>query len=261
MRIKSGFHDYYDSVRQHGADPRLVYARRTRTPDPVPDAGPVLEIFGRVPTEIDLLAPPFARGVVAFCGRAHPFVSVRGKTCWNVDDVVAAVRRGLGALDPHDARTRGRAIRLIEDPEAEDGAIRHRYRRSWPTRFDRKLCRPTWDKLTASDLAVPAEVHRRLGTPVFLVRTAVGGGVPRRHDVVLDPVLRELGFFRVAAPAAAFQAIATYLGCEMAIQRDPEVGLTDELQRDSAGFDGWSFKRHRDDPRPPRPRSRSSSKG
>ena len=68
---------------------------------------------------------------------------------------------------------------------------------------------------------------------------------PERYRVrfTLNPCLAELGFERVIPPFDAYQKLESYLFNELAEQNDPPVEISDDIRRDSHGFDKHSFRK------------------
>lgn len=251
MRIISNFHDYYDGVRKYGIDPKLVYVRETKELEPKDVPKFLVDLFKQVPCQFDdVRESPFQKGLVCFCGRAYPFVNCRGFYCYSIDDFVAAWKKPFGLYDA-DARTRTNVIKLILSPQPPTTPGRHykHKRHPWqPT----SICSATWNALLHLDLSVPDEMHRQLEAPVFMLMH-VGG----QFQMIVNPRLNVYEFYKQVPPVDAYQRLSMYVGNNMVTQRDPNIGITDVMRRDTAGFNDWSFKRHRDDPKPVRVKKRA----
>ena len=85
MRIISNFRDYYDSAQAYGDDDSLMYKRRTeeidltnKKPDLYARVRELVQLFSRMP-----MIPAGVSGsrfLVAFCGKAYSFYSIRDYT-------------------------------------------------------------------------------------------------------------------------------------------------------------------------------------
>lgn len=84
--------------------------------------------------------------------------------------------------------------------------------------------------------------------------------IQRQEEISLDPqgtppvkrkgrcfCLKDRTSQGIRNPFSVHQEIATYLGNRLAVQRDPEPVITDNLLRYKKGFDEWSFRRHREE--------------
>jgi hypothetical protein len=247
MRIISGFHDYYDGVRKYGVDPKLVYVRERRELFDVPVPPELNAILKQIPSHFDGVGYwPFNRGVVCFCGRVYPFVACYDSFCYTIDDFVEVWKRGRVMTE--DVRIRTNVIKRMLDPAAYDGLPRRHRAKGYVNQSAVSVL--SWRALLALDLSVSDDLHRRFESPVFLVSNTLGLG--GRFGIVVNPVLRDLMFYWQVPVVDAYQRLAMYVGNNMVTQKDPNVGLTDVMRRDTAGFDNWSFKKHRDDPKPAR---------
>jgi hypothetical protein len=234
MRIISRHHDYYDSALAHGADMTLVYERSTRTLDGRGDPlGEALDVLSAPRREGHSVfhkgryhpQERYLPGVLLFCGRAFPFYEhdhyerpVDGRTRtvhWGLDTVEAAVEA---------SGQRGRW-------EASYEGYAHRS-------FSRAHVQGFFEAPTPEGPA--ADAHARHGTPVILYRRLRD---ERKVQTVLDPVLRDLGFYRLRDSFTAFQEIAMYLGGVLRAGERPMVEIPDQVRAEKHGMDKTSFRR------------------
>ena len=254
MRIISSFHDYYDSVRAYGVDPKLVYVREASELDEKHVPAGVDVVLSSMPRYFFHDTYQHVKGVVCFCGTMHPYVSVRRHVCYTIEDFVEAWRTSIGMYDLN-AHDRARIIASIVDPFSQAAGTHYSHGKvKWRRRIMKhgfthninEICAPSWKRVLEHDLTVADDVHRTIGAPVFAVETS---GQHGRPVVIVNPVLKNLQFFKRVSVTDAYQRLTMYVGNNLVVQKDPDVGITDEMRAQSAGFDEWSFRRHRDDPR------------
>lgn len=97
--------------------------------------------------------------------------------------------------------------------------------------------------------------HPLVRSPIFAIRNL------HERDICpgleIDPDLGSFGMASFLPPSEAWQLIDRAFNGPLS--SSPEVPSTtggDEVVRDAKGFDNWSFKRHRDDPKSTRPKKR-----
>ena len=241
MRIISKFHDYYD-VLNDGSDIDRVWKRETSSflPDlndpfyktdnwennlrhlmdevSVPKFGAVFlqGLLRRGDTD------DYRRSLLLFCGEFHPFVRLPERVCWDFDSFAQAVK-------------------LKERPYCK---------RSWC--FAQKEVYAKVEAMFTQETILPRfrTLNLRLRCPIVLMdmQEPPLGPVREyeldRHFVrfTLNPRLAELGFECVIPPFDAYQKLEGYLFNELAEQDDPHVDISDDIRRDSHGFDKYSFR-------------------
>ncbi len=228
MRIKSDFRDYYDSVVMHGADPGVIYQRRTRTiPGASDDVGIDLTALPRIEFLIDAATgrqdhrDSFALHLLLFCGEAIPVVEHRGRTT-----------RHLWSLD------------ALDDAVGQASAgIRYEYAwRGVPMpRFSRSTAQAVFTHRFAP--ARLAEIHHRHASPVILYRNVYRNRTSPNVETEIDPVLKTLGFESVRDPYRAYQEIAMYVGGVLQAPGRETAAVSDADRAAKHGFDRWSFRR------------------
>lgn len=245
MRIISKFRDFYDSALAHGADMGLVYARETVERQGALDAlGETLDLrtaprddshdgtrrWGGWDTGMQDAVMPC---VLLFCGKAYPFfhrgrLRGPGEGLWNAEGVHTM------------------AAEVLRDD------FLNRYmnaKRSYSDYMGRRpFVRSQVEGFLAGvvDEVRAGEIHHAHNCPVILYRagTRYGEGMVVGHgDTILNPCLRELGFFKVKDPFAAFQEISMYLGGVLRAGENPMVAISDKDKVAKHGMDEWSFRR------------------
>ena len=78
------------------------------------------------------------------------------------------------------------------------------------------------------------ELFFELGTPVFMVT---------RKELITNPDLSRLEFYRIFQAPQAFQEIDMYLSGVLGSAHPPMVEISDLSMRDKKGFNEWSFKK------------------
>lgn len=82
-----------------------------------------------------------------------------------------------------------------------------------------------------------------LNSPVFIVHPKEKHFVfNSKMNLTVNPCMSDLKLQRVFHPFTAYQDIDVYLGNELAVCENANINRSDELIRDSKGFDNWSFR-------------------
>ena len=242
MRIISKYHDYYDALND-GSDTAHVWKRETSSflPDlNVPffktdnweNALPHLmkEVsvpkFGMVYRHNNLWkgdTDDYRRSLLLFCEEFHPFVRLPERVCWDFDSFAQAVK-------------------LEERPYC------HRH---WC--YAQKKVFANVRAMFTQETILPRfrTLNIRLRCPIVLMDMEeqplgpVREHEPERYRVrfTLNPRLAELGFERIVPLFDAYQKLEGYLFNELAEQNDPPVEISDDIRRDSHGFDRHSFRK------------------
>ena len=79
----------------------------------------------------------------------------------------------------------------------------------------------------------------KLGTPIIKFDRKLRSS---EIKVVINPLLYPIGFQTVIDPWTIYQEIDMFLGNDLVKDKLGNFQMTDELKRDSKGFDDWSFK-------------------
>lgn len=234
MRIISKFKDYYDSA--HGwYSPEPVYVR-----DNVeifyPELDKEVEEKVRRVEVIHSVMPRSDFGnrcVVAFCGKAYPcYCHSDSLTFYSTEKMENYFKKDL---DSSDYMKRNHAEKIIN-------MLHGKARAGYWWRYS-NLNHRTWKRfLSEGSLDVPVDAFIAVKSPVFLVKT-VGSST----YLEVNPMLNKLSFASQVDPYTAFQEISMYIGNELVMQMDPNLDRTDDMIRDSKGFNEWSFRRHKDE--------------
>lgn len=245
MRIISKFHDFYDRAIGFGIDPKLIFMRDPSETIPAPKSVPHLcfECKGW-----HLLFRSFigtvSTGYLSFCGNIHPFVRMPADaygdpplTFFDFDDFInhCATEKRIHRSD------RKEIVLALSNLPSSDMAQRRYERRkdSWARRGGKR----EWNSFWAEHQKMDVAVHLALCSPIFAFED-----FGREARLSINPKLQDFGFGKIHDAFTCFQMIAQYLGNDMASTMDPDPKISDVLKAHSAGFDKWSFRKHRDDP-------------
>ena len=65
----------------------------------------------------------------------------------------------------------------------------------------------------------------------------------RNLDVEFNPILKDYGIQKIIDPFTIYQEIKFFLSNDLVEDPMKDFQITDDLKRDSKGFDKWSFRR------------------
>ena len=235
MRIVSKFHDYYDSCRVYGADPKLIYIRKTEEIDiswNLHHEKKQLELLEAIKPLTDILKamPCFSRiyrinddlkGIIAFCGRAYPF--------YRLDNYHYTFEKVLQCIENQVKESTSKYLKET---------LEHLNRTpTRPYKCDQRhshLNKDSWKYFSnETDLNLPDSVHAYLKSPVIAIEN---------KTITINPMLSKYNFASQIDPFTAYQELSMYIGNNLATQMDPEINISDEIRAESKGFDKWSFR-------------------
>ena len=101
-------------------------------------------------------------------------------------------------------------------------------------------------KYSGQDLS---DIFIDIKSPIFIIKNKCSGySLSKRNNygysLIINPCLRDFGLQSVFNPVQAYQEIEMFLSNQMVMVDDPDIKRSNELIRDSKGFDNWSFKQH-----------------
>jgi len=257
MRIHSKTKDYYDVIQRTNLEPHPAYIRDNTIglichddKKRIQDLGMIHEARESAPI------PPVGHGVglqvLGFCGKIHVVYIFKDHCFTSLPDLHAHLLK-TQPNDPNklheypwnstsERLTSRNIVQLLKQLEEEHSRDHFSSKRAAFTLAGwSRFTQETGRKLQANH----DDLFRQIRAPVFLYRSknTKEAQLDPRHGRILErnPVLINIGWQRHMPPFEAWQRIDQYLGNEMAIQRDPEP-LSDELRRDSHGFNDRSFK-------------------
>lgn len=211
MLIVSKFHDYYDTASSFGIDKNCLYKRKTTTSNlKAPSAYPCRCESERFQYEGHFRA-------IGFCGKIFPLIEIQkylGKELMETDFIYS--------LED--------SIRYFEMEKISD---KYRYRGLRAVKADLKRF---FDK----DQSSLEKLFFELKVPVFVF----GHKLDDDSNLILNPELGKLKFFRVKDAHSAFQDIFMFLSGVLGAPPRPTVEIADKYKQEAKGHDGpYSFKK------------------
>ncbi len=253
MRIISKKPDYYDSAQGYGIDKTLVYVRN-------------LHELGEkeIPEELDKLAKElgwweYNRDERIFHSHT-PDVQAEGFKVLFCGILYRGIKLTFRNLRPNLA-TMECAEEFCYNTPAVLKAIQSRYKK--PDQIIKPLFERDsgywWNNghlnrtpnMSAADvLDVVFQVgHIDRGLYDFSVKNRMpvvslfqSRRVSEKNIITLNPVLKELKFFKVIDPYRAFQELSMFIGGVLPRQPNVTDAISDKVMAAKKGFDDWSFK-------------------
>jgi len=266
MRIISKFKDYYDNATKsftYEIDPKLIYVRETKIENTIETTELNKQFIERLNLSKDFVdrwenKRAFLNSlrfiVIGFCGKLyHAYqLSEEWRYCtkkymYNFDDFYnyfktdgIFVNDYVKYLNSIPKNSAPKNIDLVVETERKKYTNQLDICNSYFTKTSKhKLIKSfdELDKLNGQTISDDMFIH--YNSPVLYFS---------RHHLAsirleINPNLSLYNFATKVDPFAAFQEISMYLGNNLAKQIDPTVNFTDEMKRDIAGFDNWSFKK------------------
>jgi len=239
MKIISKFHDYYDGASGL-YDPVPLYVRETKQEylkkmdrDVVEALEEAVDLRNDMPT----LSRPFSArqsGIIFFCGQCYPFYFVFEEYCFSIERIIKLYENMEKA-----------AVGLEKKEYANILKNLNKERVSSFSRVANWLDKGSWKQSVPEGRKIHDKAFIKLGAPVFVLYRDCWGDI----QLTINPMLKNYNFASLVDPYTAYQEISMYLGNQLAVKMNPNIKRTDNDIRDSKGFDGWSFRRHKKDPR------------
>ena len=237
MRIKSSFHDYYDSVQSHGQDSGMVYIREPKE-ETLGEKWPFPWILPLSHRDMGL-----KNHVIGFCGRVYPVLQlytfgVGGAEayCYTLEEVDAFFNTHLKKKDLDIYNETKRTYRYFSSPR----------RRCFIEYFD-KVEKEVKNHTTRFEANLsPVFVSSFVGRAYKGYAYSGNGVIPDRADpgqkIVWNGSLREFDFMRIKDPYTAYQEITMFMG-NMAFPNKPIPKMKDEDMAEIKGFNKYSFRK------------------
>jgi len=257
MRIISSFHDYYDNGLAYGSDPKLIYVRESKEIDvsPLTTLEKEKSIYKDIYVCIHSM-PEYQNncGVIAFCGKLYPFYeisyrydSITGKCKYKYfysfesmanyiysNKFIEAITNDCTSNGGATAKNIDAAKYYITTIKKSIDEVINRKKYMWSNRM-------LYHEHDAQFIGkvINDEPFIKIDSPIIVF--TISSGKPRK--MVINSRLNEYNFIQKFDPISCFQEIEMYIGNNLAKQVDPSVNFSDELKRDIAGFDEWSFRK------------------
>ena len=230
MRIKSNFHDFYDSVMAYGQDQSIFYLRK-----PVEESLHKVAVFpflcGSGPWTSSKM-PTIEGRIVGFCGKIYPVAEIAVSRTYNID----------GRYDPKQMKAFCYTMEAVDAfiqanfrERQLEGYLSKGYNRYWTVTHQGAFAE--WFERCAEAKGKYQKVFVEHKTPLFVTES-------RRFDhvIVFNACLKDVEFYRVMDPYTAFQDLAMYWG-GMAQDNRPIPAVSDKDMVTAKGFDKWSFRK------------------
>ena len=222
MRIKSDFHDYYDSVQKLGQDKDLVWVRKRRREE--------LAFTWKLPWYQQQWSRNEVWAIIGFCGKIYGVIRIV-KTIRNYPEEEVFYCHGIDAVD----------ITLKRILTEED------YTAYCCDRPDNRHKRLTWARQRRNVVNFFTECEQGRNafegqfitaqSPVF-IKEVCG----KKQTLTWNASLKEWEFFRVMEPYTAFQELQMYWA-GLAKPEKPIPIVSDKDMALAKGFDHWSFRK------------------
>ncbi|MNR71753.1 hypothetical protein D3C71_24310 [compost metagenome] len=235
MRIRSNFHDYYDSVQRHGQDERLEFVREMRRIELSDTTELTRPWRGLQIPDLPAAEYSFSGGrlclsalVVLFAGKRYTALQVSRYSSYDSAEPAQEVRhfyaaeRALWYLAAHLS-----AEQLDAAPANGKRSLRVRVTRLLSAQGTTELS--AWATSERVPIAVLTLRSKRWRDP--------------HRSLVINPRLANIGFYAVVEPWQAYQELAMFLGGIAAPENHPPVQLTDRELVAKHGFDERSFRK------------------
>lgn len=240
MRIISNFFDYYDNAMSYGIDKDLIYNRKLE----------IIEVDKKYKKDeitrfIDAFNP---FEVIGFCGRMYPvYLDHTDKRNCKKALQPKLMQKDYNPFWRYRYANTYRAYYSFEEVEANYDPKHSDY--SLKRIFD--TSNKYWKPVSVSAYreidnyigkTISDDIFREYDSPI--IHWVLNGD---KINITINPMLSNFNFMIKHDPFSAFQEIAMYIGNNLVKQVDPTVNFSDELKRDIAGFDKWSFRKHKED--------------
>jgi hypothetical protein len=240
MRIFSKFQDYYDSVIAYGIDQNTVFERKRYS---LKDDDPqCIDLFKSLPVVKEAMRTFLPsrynfRGkiclketiAVLFCGKLYTSLIFgkydsdrRGITllrcCYDIESIENFYAQNKAELPKHEKKSRWR--RIVKSKE-NIVAFFNKYQGAESDDF--------------------IDAHFKMDAPIILFRDCSTHLSSWR--VVVNPILKDLRFYRIVDSFTAFQELSMFIGGVMGKKSPAMVEISDNNRIAKHGFDKWSFRK------------------
>jgi len=226
---------------RYGIDMACIYQRETKEYSHKNDFPVSFELNAPLmwtkPAEYRYWERAYDHGIVWFCGKVYPYIILRG---------------GLSMVKPypgHSAYKDYEQVYCYTPKEAVETILTYgskeekarldlkRRSRFGKAASNRELINRFFLRNSEHNEKETIETLCNLGVPVIWFE-------PSHPRLILNPCLKEIQFFKVFDPYAAYQELAMFVSGVMGGQAPPMVPVSDEIRLEKHGFDKkWSFRK------------------
>lgn len=243
MRIISKQRDYYDAAQNMGTDDRLTFLRKQKDLEKFELPKDLQDLYDNMPKYTAAVASKkynfrryprsrysIERFLVGFCGEVYPIIqlattpNLREYTAWayNAIDVINFLSK----------------YKL--DNELETFLTSKHSPQMW-NGFDLSA-----DYFNAhhNERKEHSELFSKFKAPCFVYGPVAGFCIgPRKHSLIVNPILRDYEFYRRFDVYSAYQELSMYVGGVLSNTEFIPNNTSDIDMRNSKGFDARSFKK------------------
>jgi hypothetical protein len=266
MRIIGKRRDYYDTALSYGIDLNLVYVRKEEEweasrvkNDKFPSdtktiIKPLIDILNRMPNYIYEISsrrinPSIVPFIVGFCGKIHLGLYHQSSAYYTIKDKA----NGKAYYDTYDMISKI-PEKVLEHQRFSRSELAEKLNSKIPPKTDLtfrphlRFTHDYWKKIKEEvENKRFDDIFIKFNTPIF---SLVDYGDRNNYRFTINPNLEFWSFVQVKYPTQCFQEISMYLGNQLALQQDPvPLNVSDSDMIHKKGFDKWSFRRHKDDPK------------
>ncbi len=251
MKIISKYNDYYDSVQAYGSDPKTIYVRKEKTIDDKEHA--ILNTLWNNSEEIlfdlNFIGEQYKNicfenlYFVFFCAKIFPCFEIsvpknppnpginakEYRYCYNINDIDKIIYKY------------GTKKHLKE----YNNKLTKNEKRSyiWGKPKNRKSLIQLINKFAKIPGNKIFELHHKFGTPCFYFSSSKYNAWNKKTNIVLNPVLKDIEFYKVFDSYRAFQEISMFISGIMGGKSPPTIEISDKIRKEKHGFDKWSFRK------------------
>jgi len=241
MRIISKKHDYYDVIMKHGFDPSIVFERKSVVYEDVKKFDkdleeyllPIFELIRGYRRCIE----PFA---VIFCGKIYFGIRITVKTkcnwydsynssisvyCYNAEETIKVLNKNNNDID-------------VKRELSGKILVNGKFINVTPERRVK-----VFFENNGSDKFINLMIAKKC--PILSIEDANSCKAMLKCEV--NPILKNLAFFRVLDPYTAYQNLSMFVGGIITKEDKPTVEISDEDMAIKKGFDKWSFRKMKGD--------------
>lgn len=238
MRIFSKFHDYYDTALGYGIDPKIIYRRieeqkkighlsyRARELYGLKSEYPIIEkYYDRIRYGSDCFKKFEIKGtfLLLFCGKLYGGLKI------SVDHIDHTVEDFIYV---YSIKELDQLFKLYASKKEQEDYFKKK--RNFFYSHSRIQYENFFEGILGKNIEELNQIHFDTGIPVIKFE---------RDMITFNPILKDLQFFKVVDPFAAFQELSMFIGGVMGGESPPMIQISDEIRAHKHGFDKMSFRK------------------
>jgi hypothetical protein len=242
MRIISKFKDYYDIGLSYGIDPNLTFIRETKKIDTSYDDKNIPSEFKEclsLMPEIKFKDYNSTKHIIGFCGKTYPCISLQKFSHSYFFYSIVELRKYLIQKRLNENHLiKNKTLKPYISGYYNVFEIKKLINNNIGGIFNKMSCEEFDNKFYGKRIA--DDFFRFNNSPIFVLESK---SFSKTLTFKINPLLRNYNFSKEIDPYTAFQELSMYIGSNLVKQKDPNPKFSDELKREIAGFDKWSFKK------------------